>query len=322
MNNSGFVAGTLVHTDKGLVPIQDIKVGDLVLSKSENGSGQVEYKPVLSTFKSTHKEEIYKVEYHNETAEEDNAFHFLLCNQNHPFWVTRMPNANEGEWLPAFALPAGYLQAVNGDVLALSDYSFLPVRTLAHFPQGCAYTQSIEEHDSWQYEDSTYDVMYLQLTDTDYHFISLSEDAKERKSIREAFCELRAIDPVTRLSQYEPIKTAPERFQKLDVLLKQDISPYYRSKEIYLNKMYSPFVIDGKVVRDTHIFDEAGFKKVVNRMEKYGIDLGADYGDSVHLSMQRYTDDCPNPYKAYVYNLEVADHHTYFVGHDGVWVHE
>ena len=28
MTNSGFVAGTLIHTDKGLVPIQDIKVGD------------------------------------------------------------------------------------------------------------------------------------------------------------------------------------------------------------------------------------------------------------------------------------------------------
>ena len=27
---TGFVAGTLVHTDKGLVPIQDIKVGDMI----------------------------------------------------------------------------------------------------------------------------------------------------------------------------------------------------------------------------------------------------------------------------------------------------
>lgn len=33
---SGFVAGTLVHTDKGLVPIQDIKVGDRVLSSLEH----------------------------------------------------------------------------------------------------------------------------------------------------------------------------------------------------------------------------------------------------------------------------------------------
>lgn len=33
MNNTGgFVAGTLVHTDKGLVPIEQIKVGDWVLT--------------------------------------------------------------------------------------------------------------------------------------------------------------------------------------------------------------------------------------------------------------------------------------------------
>ena len=31
-NINGFVAGTLVHTDKGLVPINKIKVSDRVLS--------------------------------------------------------------------------------------------------------------------------------------------------------------------------------------------------------------------------------------------------------------------------------------------------
>ena len=61
MNNTGFVAGTLVHTDKGLVPIQDIKVGDLVLSKPvlskpEDGSGDIEYKPVVKTFVHEDKE--------------------------------------------------------------------------------------------------------------------------------------------------------------------------------------------------------------------------------------------------------------------------
>ena len=54
---SGFVAGTLIHTDKGLVPIQDIKVDDLILSKPvlskfESGRGDIEYQPVISTFKS------------------------------------------------------------------------------------------------------------------------------------------------------------------------------------------------------------------------------------------------------------------------------
>ena len=33
MNDSGFVAGTLVHTDKGLVPIQELKIGDKIISK-------------------------------------------------------------------------------------------------------------------------------------------------------------------------------------------------------------------------------------------------------------------------------------------------
>ena len=36
MENTGFVGGTLVHTDKGLIPIQDIKVGDKVLSIDES----------------------------------------------------------------------------------------------------------------------------------------------------------------------------------------------------------------------------------------------------------------------------------------------
>ncbi|MCL2076530.1 MAG: Hint domain-containing protein [Betaproteobacteria bacterium] len=32
-----FIAGTLVHTREGLVPIEQIKVGDWVLSKPESG---------------------------------------------------------------------------------------------------------------------------------------------------------------------------------------------------------------------------------------------------------------------------------------------
>ena len=35
-----FAAGTLVHTINGLVPIEQIKVGDLVLSKPEDGGGR------------------------------------------------------------------------------------------------------------------------------------------------------------------------------------------------------------------------------------------------------------------------------------------
>ncbi len=42
-----FVAGTLVQTDRGLVPIETLKVGDMVLSRSEFlPDSASEYKPV------------------------------------------------------------------------------------------------------------------------------------------------------------------------------------------------------------------------------------------------------------------------------------
>ena len=44
-----FAAGTLIHTINGLVPIENIQVGDLVLAKPENG-GEQSYKPVTQTF--------------------------------------------------------------------------------------------------------------------------------------------------------------------------------------------------------------------------------------------------------------------------------
>lgn len=37
MNEKGLVAGTLVHTETGLVPIEQLKVGDKVLSKPADG---------------------------------------------------------------------------------------------------------------------------------------------------------------------------------------------------------------------------------------------------------------------------------------------
>ncbi|USE84461.1 Hint domain-containing protein [Acinetobacter tibetensis] len=42
-----FVAGTLVHTNQGLIPIEQLKAGDLVLSKLANG--ELVYKPILRT---------------------------------------------------------------------------------------------------------------------------------------------------------------------------------------------------------------------------------------------------------------------------------
>ena len=90
MTISGFVAGTLVHTDKGLVPIEQLKVGDMVLSKHESGQGEKAYKRVISTFKSAEKTLISYINYCviDEDSKISSAINrFLFCTENHLFWT-------------------------------------------------------------------------------------------------------------------------------------------------------------------------------------------------------------------------------------------
>lgn len=93
-----FIAGTPVHTDKGLVPIDQITVGDLVLSLQEEG-GERAYKRVTRTF--IHEDApIWVVKYmlidgdvpwgHPEYMPKDKTLHHCYATGNHPFWVEGM----------------------------------------------------------------------------------------------------------------------------------------------------------------------------------------------------------------------------------------
>ncbi|WP_201581832.1 hypothetical protein [Psychrobacter glacincola] len=321
-NVPGFVAGTLVHTDKGLVPIQDIKVGDLILSKPvlfkpEDGSGDIEYKPVISTFTSPKKERIFKVEYFNETVAKqgEKGRNYILCTSNHPFWVTRQPEDLEGEWLSAERLPAGYLTSAHGDTIALDDYSFIPVRTLPNFPEGTAYTQSIEEHDLWETDGL---VQFVKFTDDGYQFVSLAntEEAfkEEIKTVN-----LQTSDAKLLINEKAPFIIDPDLYKTLNVRLRQDIAPKTHSAERFVREMHSPLIFEGKIIKENRIGDEGLFKKALASIKKYGDSMGLTE-ESIHEQMRRYNDVCPNPYEDHVYNIEVVDHHTYFVGHDAVWV--
>lgn len=87
MTISGFVAGTLVHTDKGLVPIEQLKIGNRVLSKHENGDGEQAYNRVINTFKSAEKLPIVRVSFLGHKVDERSGEMHLFCTDNHPFWV-------------------------------------------------------------------------------------------------------------------------------------------------------------------------------------------------------------------------------------------
>ena len=67
MPENCFIGGTLVYTREGLRPIEDIKVGDYVLSRPEDGSGETRYKRVTQTFKSENKE-VWYVDFASKSA--------------------------------------------------------------------------------------------------------------------------------------------------------------------------------------------------------------------------------------------------------------
>ncbi|MFB5269430.1 S8 family serine peptidase [Paenibacillus enshidis] len=71
-----FAEGTPVLTDKGMKPIEEIQVGDRVLSKNEE-TGEQAYKPVTYTFDKP-VNELYHIQAGGET---------ISATDNHPFWI-------------------------------------------------------------------------------------------------------------------------------------------------------------------------------------------------------------------------------------------
>ena len=89
---NGFVAGTLVHTKEGLRPIEQIKVGDCVLSKPE--SGEAIYKRVVRSFEYEDRE-VYFVSY--STGIDEFIQEQMVVTGNHPFWVERLEGIDGSE---------------------------------------------------------------------------------------------------------------------------------------------------------------------------------------------------------------------------------
>lgn len=102
-NRTCFVAGTLVHTKDGLKKIEEIQVGDVVLSKSDQ-TGEVSYRPVIQTF-IRRTDAIYKIEFVDGTI--------LETTWSHPFRRLKVRSAKEyftienSEWSQASELQMG-----------------------------------------------------------------------------------------------------------------------------------------------------------------------------------------------------------------------
>jgi RHS repeat-associated protein len=101
-----FIAGTLIHTEKGLVAIEKIKAGDKVLSYNED-IGQVEYQDVVRLFRNT-ADEFLKIQVEGEAEP-------ITVTLGHPFYVhqnkdTLSANSDdEGDWILSKDLQVGNL---------------------------------------------------------------------------------------------------------------------------------------------------------------------------------------------------------------------
>lgn len=79
-----FAAGTIVHTKNGLVPIEQVKVGDWVLSRHDNNTGKQAYKRVLKTIQSDETKPIIMLRYYSMLEKEICQ---LYVTNEHPIFV-------------------------------------------------------------------------------------------------------------------------------------------------------------------------------------------------------------------------------------------
>lgn len=87
---SGFVAGTPVWTERGLVPIEQIKVGDKVLSKCDL-TGEETYKPVVQTFVTVDQKIVYTVMSSNSIVDGKEFWmkdYFFMTVNHRVWWVS------------------------------------------------------------------------------------------------------------------------------------------------------------------------------------------------------------------------------------------
>ena len=272
MNKIGFVAGTLIHTDQGLVPIQDIKVGDRVLSKLKDGSGDIEYKPVVKTFVHEDKEMwIVRLEKNNtspyrlkpgdenfdiqnyllvdEKIQAASRFSSFLATPNHPVWVVgAMENPQE-------------------------DIEFYDQ---PHFKR-------VDELQQYEIAVNTDGVMYT----------------------------VERVQPTYQVAN-DNLEFNPN---------------YYWYQEHYHEDYYDDYVQDA----ESHMLDYSeaeykgtGYVKDVSYYQQHGyLDIGIKdkKGKLLLTNLLKDNQGEPIPYTTTVYNFEVADNHTYFIGRAGAWVH-
>ncbi len=292
-----FVAGTLVHTQEGLKPIEQIKVGDLVLSKPESGEGELSYQPVTRTFQYEDREVYYvRVSVRVEQAGGEPTWerNEMAVTGGHPVWVTQLERVAQTKSEKA-SFPDG---DVRTDVHGWMSIEELYLRRWKH-----------------RWTKSKQGVYRIHTILADGRHATISAIHPILQSLGQAHIQLR--DGLAK-GHYKPhpLHYLIDEFLKIpedDVGVAFDDSEYWREEAMgetivfgprgaYHSKEVKPMTNMGPCWVDTDGYDYTGYdsESPMSVIKRSG----------GHLPMRRT-----------VYNLEVANTHSYFVGELGLWVH-
>ncbi|MDE2420434.1 MAG: hypothetical protein KGO49_04535 [Gammaproteobacteria bacterium] len=251
-NTSGFSAGTLVHVDQGLMPIEKIKVGDMVLSRSEHDpDGSNEYKRVLRTIKSATKQKLNYVQYmvNVDGLNNDDGYRYVFCTESHSFFINKLAYDSDSNSY-SLATRLGWTAA---ELLGVSD-SRQAIETL--------------------HRNKTFASVWPLM-------------GKESRILLTAGsgCARAMTDD-------------------------------YGSGALFDFRQGRPIAIGGGGI-DMGSLSDIDF---ISPEQEQIIYPASDNDPSVQSYLSAITEDYGD-YEDYVYNLEVEDHHTYFVEKFGLWVH-
>nr|WP_232369534.1 polymorphic toxin-type HINT domain-containing protein [Leptospira abararensis] len=149
-----FTAGTKVHTNDGLKNIEDIQVGDMVLSWNEK-TGEREYKVVTELF--LHEiNQLYEVKTTKGTT--------LETTWNHPFWVV-----DKKAWVEVKDLQVG-------DVLSLADGALVEISNIRSYNVEPTKVYNFEVEDNHSYFVGEDGVLVHNYFDLAVEVVSISLD--------------------------------------------------------------------------------------------------------------------------------------------------
>ena len=177
-----FVSGTIINTNVGYIQIQDIKVGDLVLSSPEFGDGtQKEYKKVVNLFNAK-AENIWQLSigcYKTiiETGLYQDIKEFIYLTERHPVYVveSEFNPDRANQWIAASELIPGeiiFLTTQEGDEY-FEISGIKPVREIEKNIGFCENQDAPGDMDSFVKfnDDSTYETIgFWNSTPTDTIF--------------------------------------------------------------------------------------------------------------------------------------------------------